>query len=339
MQKFAEMAMSASAPYEHANFLVGTKIDPEVSEAEEQFWVDIGARETESIKSELNREIGKVVEATIGKPAEFAKPDIVLLIDTMFDRVVVDVAPVFVYGRYRKHSRGIPQTHWPCRECRGKGCPRCAGKGVMYETSVQGLIGPVVMRHAGGDEEAFHGMGREDIDALMLGNGRPFVVEVSRPRKRSLDYKAIEREINDSAGGTVDVAEMRRSSRAEVRGIKNADYPKTYRVRVRFQADFDHRKLNDIVRVLDEKPISQLTPHRVAHRRANLERTRIIHRVEIESAEALEAVLVIKAASGTYIKELVHGDDGRTKPSVAEIVGVPCDVVELDVIRIGDKEA
>lgn len=337
VDKFAILASRASQPFEHSNFLVGSKIDVDIIEAEEQAWVDTGAHETESIKSEMNREIGKSLESSLGIPVEFGSPDLVFLIDTMFDRVTTDVAPLFVYGRYRKYSRKIPQTRWLCRDCRGKGCPRCDGKGKMYDSSVQELIGPIVVRHAEGEGEFFHGMGREDIDALMLGNGRPFVVEVRRPRKRSIDLEAVEQEINDSAEGAVDVTGLRRSSRDEVRGIKEASSPKTYRVRVRFQTDIDHRKLNDIVRVLAEKPICQLTPNRVAHRRANLERTRTVRSVEIETVNGRDAVIVVEADSGTYIKELMHGDDGRTKPSVAEIVGVPCEVTELDVIWVGDK--
>jgi len=339
VDKFAKLALRASEPFEHSNFLVGSKIDADIIEAEEQLWVDVGAHETESIKSEMNREIGKKIEASSSLPVEFANPELVFLVDTMFDTVTTDVAPLFAYGRYRKYSRAIPQTRWPCRDCRGKGCPRCDGKGRMYDSSVQDLIGPIVMRHAEGEEEFFHGMGREDIDALMLGNGRPLVVEIRRPKKRSIDLGAVELEINSSAGGVVDVSGLRPSSRDEVKSIKGAASPKTYRVRVRFQADFDHRKLNDIVRVLAEKPICQLTPNRVAHRRANLERTRNVRSVEVETVDGRDAVLVVEADSGTYIKELVHGDDGRTKPNVAEIVGVPCEVTELDVIWVGDKGA
>jgi len=61
--------------------------------------------------------------------------------------------------------------------------------------------------------------------------------------------------------------------------------------------------------------------------------------VEVETVDGRDAVLVVEADSGTYIKELVHGDGGRTKPNVAEIVGVPCEVTELDVIWVGDKGA
>ena len=339
LPKFADIAARSSEGFEFSTFLVGTKVDADLLEREEQLWADVGAKETESLKSELNREIGKLVEARLQKPVDFNNPDMVFLTDTRFDRVETSVAPLFVYGRYRKLSREIPQTRWPCRDCRGKGCPRCDGKGVMYEKSVQDLTGPIVMRHARGEDDFFHGMGREDIDARMLGNGRPFVVEVRRPRVRSLDLAKVQEEINSSSGGLVEVEGLRPSSRAEMRAIKESTHPKTYRVRVRFQHDFDHGKLNDIVRVLAENPISQQTPNRVSHRRADLERIRTVRRFETETVEGLEVVFVVEADSGTYIKELMHGDGGRTKPNVAEVVGVPCEVLSLDVIWIGDQGA
>jgi tRNA pseudouridine synthase 10 len=260
----------------------------------------------------------------------------VFLIDTRFDQVVLDVAPLFAYGRYRKFTRELPQTRWPCRECRGKGCPRCGGKGRMYESSVQDHIGPFLMAAAVGEADFFHGMGREDIDARMLGNGRPFVVEIRRPRKRSLDLPSIENEANLRGRGVVEVEGLRPSNRAEMRSIKESTHPKTYRVSVRFQADFDHGKLNEVVTSLAGKPISQQTPNRVAHRRADLERHRTIRRIETERVEGRDVVFVVEADSGTYIKELMHGDEGRTQPNVAGIVGVPCEVLELDVIGIGD---
>ena len=335
--KFATLAEKASKEYEFSTFLVGTKVDPETVEREESFWTEVGAKETESIKAELNREIGKNLEKRLGRTVDFASPEMVFLVDTMFDRVILDVAPLFVYGRYRKYSRELPQTRWPCRECRGKGCPHCNGKGRMYDSSVQDLTGPIIMARARGEDDFFHGMGREDIDARMLGNGRPFVVEVRRPRVRTLDLRAMEQDINLKAGGVVDVTGLRASTRAEMRAIKESTHSKTYRVRVRFQGDFDHGKLNEVVTSLAGKHISQQTPNRVAHRRADLERIRTVRSIVLEEASGPEAVFVIEADSGTYIKELMHGDEGRTQPSAAGIVGVPCEVLELDVIAIGDK--
>jgi tRNA pseudouridine synthase 10 len=80
--------------------------------------------------------------------------------------------------------------------------------------------------------------------------------------------------------------------------------------------------------------INQLTPSRVAHRRAEMVREKHIYNCKVESIENTVAILSLETESGTYIKELVTGDDGRTKPSISEIIGSPCSVVELDVIAI-----
>lgn len=156
---------------------------------------------------------------------------------------------------------------------------------------------------------------------------------------RSLELTEVAAEANKGAEGRAEFLGLRPSSRAEMRAIKESTYPKTYRVRVRFQDDIDHGKLNEVVTSLAGKPIRQQTPNRVAHRRADLERVRTVRRFEIESVDGSEAVFVVEADSGTYIKELMHGDDGRTQPSVAGSAGVACEVVELDVMGIGDKEA
>ena len=63
-------------------------------------------------------------------------------------------------------------------------------------------------------------------------------------------------------------------------------------------------------------------------------RERKIHNCNIESIDGTMATLTIEAESGTYIKELISGDDGRARPSISEMIGVPCKVTELDVIEI-----
>jgi tRNA pseudouridine synthase 10 len=39
----------------------------------------------------------------------------------------------------------------------------------------------------------------------------------------------------------------------------------------------------------------------------------------------------VKAEAGTYIKELIHGDDGRTQPNIADILGCEAECLELDI--------
>ena len=60
------------------------------------------------------------------------KPQIVALIDVLTLTVELDIRSVYIYGRYQKLERGIPQTRWPCRACKGRGCPRCNETGLQY---------------------------------------------------------------------------------------------------------------------------------------------------------------------------------------------------------------
>jgi tRNA pseudouridine synthase 10 len=45
-------------------------------------------------------------------------------------------------------------------------------------------------------------------------------------------------------------------------------------------------------------------------------------------------VLDIVTQAGTYVKELVHGEFGRTEPSISSIIGAEIDIAALDVMNI-----
>ena len=42
-------------------------------------------------------------------------------------------------------------------------------------------------------------------------------------------------------------------------------------------------------------------------------------------------ILEVRASAGTYIKEFINGDLGRTFPSLCDIIGNECDIIQLDV--------
>ncbi|NYT11188.1 MAG: tRNA pseudouridine(54/55) synthase Pus10 [Methanomassiliicoccales archaeon] len=336
VDRYAKSAAKKLLEVEFSNYLIGTRIDPAIVEREERLWSELGGDEAEPIKAELNREIGKVVGPLTGKEVEFSSPDVVAIVDTRFNHVVLDVTPIFLYGRYRKLSREIPQTKWPCKKCRGKGCEKCNFTGKMYQTSVQEIIGDPVLEEVEGDEHLFHGMGREDIDALMLGTGRPFVLEVRGPKKRTLDLESLYDRINLEAKGRVEVLGLRTSSREEVRRVKLVSPDKSYRVTIRLNGKVDKEKLNEVVRSLKGTAIIQQTPLRVTHRRADKARERRIKDAFVESFDGEMMSLVLTTESGTYVKEFVHGDQGRTRPNLSQELGIACEVISLDVIAIAD---
>ncbi|GAH10181.1 unnamed protein product, partial [marine sediment metagenome] len=181
-----------------------------------------GSEYAESIKTELKREIGKLLEKKLNKEVDFEKPTIMAVIDTSFDIVKLQIKSLFIYGRYKKFKRDIPQTKWFCRICRGKGCRKCDYTGKMYKTSVEELIAKKTLENTKGSGESFHGCGREDIDARMLGNGRPFILEIHDPKIRNLDLSKLEREINTYGKDKIEVTDLHFSNRDEIARIKEA---------------------------------------------------------------------------------------------------------------------
>ncbi len=334
--RYASLVTTKLSDWEYATYLVGSKFDPEIIEKEETLWTEVSGEHSEPIKAEFNREVGKLVYDMTAKEVSFDKPDIVTVVDTMYDSIDLQVSPLFIYGRYRKLVRGIPQTRWPCRKCLGKGCERCSNTGKMYQTSVEEIIGREVMKHSEGIDHKFHGMGREDVDALMLGTGRPFVLEIKWPVKRNLPFDEIESSINNSGEG-VEVSDLRLSDGKEVIRVKSARPEKKYRVSVSFRGQIDEEKLKEVVSSLGGKTIAQKTPNRVKHRRADKTRARVVKTLELVSYADELATLELVAEAGTYVKEFVHGDEGRTTPSIAEALGVVCKVEKLNVLEIRDK--
>ena len=337
--EWAERVARTVQDIEFSTFLIGCRVPPLIAENEEMVWSDLSLSEPEPFKSEVNREVGKAVSALTGKIADFKKPDIVIILVPSSDSVDVQINSVFFYGRYHKYERGIPQTHWNCRLCKGAGCEKCNFTGAQYLDSVEELIGRPVITAFNAKNAVLHGAGREDIDARMIGTGRPFILEVVEPRKRSLDLAMLEQEINRTAEGRVSVAITRWSDRAEVETLKSYKAHKKYRILVGVDGALTADEFANALKTLQGATIHQRTPERVAHRRADKIRERKVLDIDYAGEEDGKFVVEILGEAGLYIKELISGDGGRTRPSLAEILNRSAHVFSLDVVQVeGIKE-
>jgi tRNA pseudouridine synthase 10 len=344
--EWAERCAAAVEDVEFDTYQVGTRAPPLIEENERLLREGAGLDEEagELFKSEFNREVGKRFGRLTDTDVDFGRPDVMFLLDIDEDRVETTVNSAFVYGRYRKLERDIPQTEWPCNACDGSGyvgsqpCEKCGGSGYMYEESVEGLTAPVVRDVMDGTSAKFHGAGREDVDARMLGTGRPFVVEVMDPTRRHVDVDRLEGDINAFAEGKVEVEGLRLANYEMVERVKELDASKRYRADVEFGDDVTADALTAALDELDGATVEQYTPQRVDHRRANLTRTREVYEATGELTDGRHATVDIHGAGGLYIKELISGDDGRTDPSLAGILGVDATVTALDVVGVEGED-
>jgi tRNA pseudouridine synthase 10 len=328
-------ALRGISGYEFTSFLVGIELPVHVEEREDELKAAFNVSYGESIRHEFGRLVGKNIEAQSGKAVDYRIPDLVIVVNPFTEDIKLQVNPLFVAGRYRKLVRDIPQSRWFCSNCRGRGCAKCGGTGLLYPESVEALVSQPLLEAAEGEKTAFHASGREDIDARMLGTGRPFVVEVSKPRKRFLDLPKIKDAINAGAKDKVEVSNLRFTVKDVVRRLKKAESAqKEYRVQVEFEDEVAENALGVVAEQLSGAVIKQQTPLRVLHRRADLTREKYIYWVKVKKVSPKKAEMQIRCQGGLYVKELVSGDEGRTVPSVAMLLGNRAKPFKLDVLKV-----
>lgn len=225
-------------------------------------------------------------------------------------QVTVQNSPMYIYGEYVKMSRNMTQT-----PLRIEGRLKCDRSVSDFKEQIKELLLA--------DDVTFIPAGREDFDVRMVG-GRPFLLVVRNPR-RNLGFGSVELRLHEGLGIRGLCVVTRGCKDAIFRG--EAQSTKAYSVLLCCRKEL----------VLQESyAVQQRTPLRVLHRRANMVREKRVRVVSHEKREAdgwMYYLLVLEASAGTYIKEFVNGDLGRTVPSLGS-AGNYCDLLELDVLSV-----
>lgn len=243
--------------------------------------------------------------------------------------------PVHLGGWYIKLDRGVPQSPWVLRESGER-----VGRGSVVEA-----IESVILDRFGSRGAKFNSSGREDMDVRMLEEGRPFASQVHDPKRSAISAEEIsemESEINARSNVTgVRVRGLCLTRKENYHAVgkqsEESEKEKSYVALCRISRPItpeDHEKIAGITRLV----VQQATPTRVAHRRADLIRPRTIVSMSSESVLGTPDAftLRLRTQAGTYIKEFVHGDNGRTKPSLGDLLGCQAQILQLDVTAVDD---
>jgi tRNA pseudouridine synthase 10 len=317
IELYIKKAMKKLKKLEFETFAVGSRPTMKMIAKEEELWNNGGIETVEPIKSEMNREVGKRLEKLLKKKAELKNPDVVILLNPTRDEVLITINSLYVFGYYQKIKRGIPQTKWP------------SGK---YKKSVEQEVAKPLMKITKGAGHKFHGKGREDIDVLCLG-WRPFVIEITEPVKRKMSLSKLKSAVNKSK--YVNVKGLRFSSMTEVRNLKASPGDKEYRAIVKLDKPIEKGELKRLKGLIGT--IKQRTPERVSHRRADLVRERLVKKLKTKFIDKKTFEMTVRTNAGLYIKELISGDNGRSNPSVAEILNRDAVCKQLDVTWVESK--
>ena len=239
--------------------------------------------------------------------------------------VTIERSNITLTGRYIKYSRDLPQSPWILEGQRHR------------QSSVQECITDVVNPLYGVSEAKFCSAGREDVDVRMLGTGRPFTLEMVSPKKPYHDVAALEKAVEMvNACGVIKINELKvcdLSKMSELMKEGEEAHRKDYRCVVHLSRKLTKEDLATLNETSD-LVVQQLTPMRVLHRRTLMVRERTIHRLAAVQLSSRFLQLDLTTQAGTYVKEFVHGDFGRTQPNVGSLLGCEADIIQLDVMGL-----
>ena len=317
----ARKAAKLLKSYDVSRFVVGVRLDPRLRDIEERLKIEHGIEYGESIKAEIRREVGKRVQKLADVEVNFSSPEATVLIEYPSGSVEVRPASLFIRGTYWKRGRMISQAYWP------------SPTGPKYY-SVEQAAWPL-LRIARAERVVLHAMGREDVDARMLGTGRPVVVELKQPMRRKINLKEAETIINKESGSLVEFSFEEMTDRRTILLYKeDTSSTKVYKALILLGKAISQEELERALEGLKGAVINQWTPKRVLHRRANTLRRRKLHEIRCTTILPVLIECLIRADAGLYVKELVSGDDGRTSPSIASTLGTDASCIELDVVGV-----
>ncbi|XP_057654540.1 putative tRNA pseudouridine synthase Pus10 [Diorhabda carinulata] len=236
---------------------------------------------------------------------------------------------LFLGGRYLKFSREMGQTTFIVNNV------------AITESSVQDILFESISKTLRCDvgSMTFSASGREDSDTRMLGEGRPFYIEIEKPKYSTITEKQCrEIEISILKSDAVVVLKLQQVTQADTKRIKfgEQDKRKHYTALCKTMAP----NIDEVVEIINllrgPIQIDQTTPIRVLHRRSQMVRKRDICEIKASAVEGHPDLfyLHLVTQAGTYVKEFVHGDFNRTNPNLSKIISYPTDVLALDVTNV-----
>lgn len=245
-------------------------------------------------------------------------------------KVDIVIDSIFLKGSYIKYCREIGQSPWTINGA--KVCASSVQEEMLHLNKI--FNSDSIIMHAGG---------REDRDVRMLGTGRPIMLEIVNPKnfeikKRLGDPEFVKEFVQKELNKTTDKIEISGLELCEksymdlIKKFENSKI-KSYTCVVWVSKEIS----DDDIKMLNEYPetnIIQKTPIRVAHRRSMMDRNKVIYGLKAKKLNEHFMLLDVRSSAGTYIKEFVHSDLGRTTPSLVSIMNCDCDILQLDVTEI-----
>ena len=312
---YVKMMQNASMRYEFSTFTVGAILKQSIIERDDKLRSKFHLHGVDGIKTAVTRELGKKFARKTRTRIDHLLPDIIFTINFRTEQCDVKTKPIFLYGRYIKNKRGLPQKEESCQDCKGKGCIFCDNHGIVSFDSVEGKISQFLYEKFETNQVKFTWIGGEDKTSLVMGNGRPFFAKLLSPKKRN-----------------VRLAKKSNLDKIMIHALRKIDHIPNGSIRFKSKIKMLVLAKNGIssnklkrLKQLVTVPIEITDSNNKQHKRA-------IHKLKYKKNSLQSFTVEIEADGGIPIKRFVDGFN--IIPNISSILGIQCSCEKFDINQI-----
>ena len=315
MAHYVKTIHNASTEYEFSTFVVGAILKQSIIERDDKLRSRFHLRGVDGIKTAVTKELGIKFARKTKTSIDHLLPDITFTINFRTGQCNVKARSIFLYGKYSKDKRGLPQKEKSCQDCKGKGCIFCNNHGIVSFGSVEGKISQFLYGKFQTDQVKFTWIGGEDKTSLVMGNGRPFFAKLLSPKKRN-----------------VRLPKKSNLDEITIHGLRQIDHIPNGSIHFKSKINILVSSKNNISSQKLKK-LKQLitTPIEITDSN-NKQHKKTIYKLKYKKNSLQLLTIEIEADGGIPIKRFVDGFS--IIPNISGILGTQCTCEKFDINQI-----
>ena len=220
---------------------------------------------------------------------------------------------MFIYGRYNKNTRTLPQKQQLCLNCNGIGCHNCEFNGVAKIQSIESKISNFLTKKFDCKQVKINWIGGEDETSLVLGNGRPFFAKLLNPKRR---YHIIRK--------TIDLEDVHLSElkKLYIQPKGSVSFKSEVQITVKTEKPILIKSLKKL-KILENTIIKN-------SRKQNIKKR--IYTIDFTKISRSKFTLDLLIDGGIPIKSLIQ--NSTLEPNISDLIKNCCKCVEIDFKNI-----
>ena len=304
-----------SSHFDFKTFHLGITLKPSFLERDDYLKSKFKIKGIENIKFGIAKELAKKISRRTNSKRITDDPDLFIQANFKDESCILRAKPMFVYGRYNKKIRKLPQKQGLCRSCNGIGCHNCDFKGIENLQSIEGKISNLFIKKFDCNQVKINWIGGEDQSSLVLGKGRPFFAKILNPKRRN----RILRKTSDLEG--VYLSELKKLS---IQPKGSIPFKSEVSITIDTKKPISSNQLKKL-KILENAEIQDFSrdKRRIKKR---------IYKVGYKKLGKTSFILDLFADGGISIKSLIQQSD--LVPNVSELLENQCECKKFDFKNI-----